>query len=351
MGDIMESNINLYRRNGKSVYIKMPEFNELAYVKELWGDKKNVGDSGEVYSFSRDKWEMFYKKMVYPTDGKNFYCLVYTLDNKPIGEVSFHGYNSATKVARINLKIHYNYRRNGYGEEALRLLLEYYFLQFGGQAIIDTIQTEEAKFLLKKLGFENINSAKNHWTLKLTKKNFLSGNLNNKKVVSILDYNESDIIETNLPFKIFSKANDILKEEYFNIHYLSEESIENNDEVNKITPNIIIIPGGKGVNRVLDNSKVLLYINKVYKECDYIASFSNGLQLFRNLNNIEGIMVPRSKWKIENTNETDKSFVDNGKIMISLNLIGHIELCLCIIKKVAGDDISKEVAKEIGYYF
>ena len=62
-------------------------------------------------------------------------------------------------------------------------------------------------------------------------------------------------------------------------------------------------------------------------------------------------MVPRSKWKIENTNETDKSFVDNGKIMISSNLIGHIELCLCIIKKVAGDDISKEVAKEIGYYF
>lgn len=345
----MDSNINLYRRNGKSVYIKMPEFNELAYVKELWSDKKNIGDTGEVYSFSRDKWEMFYKKMVYPTDGKNFYCLVYNLEDEPIGEVSFHGYNSATKVARINLKIHYNFRRKGYGKEALRLLLEYYFLQFGGQAIIDTVQSEEAKFLMKKLGFEAINSYKSHWTFKLTKKTFLAGNLNSKKVVAILDYNDSNIIERDLPFEIFSKANAILKEEYFSFYYLSIKDIENNLEIKKIRPNILFIPGGKGINKVLDNKEVLLYISEVYKECDYITSFSNGLHLFKDLSNIEGIMIPKAKWKIENTIETNKSFVDNGKIMISSNLIGHIELCLCIIKKALGDDISKEVAKEIGY--
>lgn len=346
----MDSNINLYRRNGKSVYIKMPEFSELAYVKELWSDKKNIGDTGEVYSFSRDKWGMFYSKMVHPTDGKNFYCLVYNLENEPIGEVSFHGYNSATKVARINLKIHYKYRRMGYGEEALRLLLEYYFLQFGGQAIIDTVQSEEAKLLMKKLGFEAINSYKSHWTFKLTKKTFLSGNLNSKKVVAILEYNDSHIIERSLPFDIFSKANDILKEEYFRLYYLSVKDIENNLEIKKLRPNILFIPGGKGIYKVLDNQEVLLYISEVYKACDYITSFSNGLHLFKDLSNIEGIMIPKTKWKIENAIEINKSFVDNGKIMISSNLIGHIELCLCIIKKVLGDDISKEVAKEIGYW-
>lgn len=346
----MDSNINLYRRNGKIVYIKMPEFNELAYVRELWSDKKNIGDTGEVYSFSRDKWEMFYKKMVHPTDGKNFYCLVYNLENEPIGEVSFHGYNSATKVARINLKIHYNYRRRGYGEEALRLLLEYYFLQFGGQAIIDTTQSKEAKLLLKKLGFEEISSFKSHCTFKLTKKTFLAGNLNSKKVVAILEYNDCNIIERNLPFEIFSKANDIIKEEYFKFYYTSVKDIENNLEIKKIRPNILVIPGGKGINKVLDNQEVLLYINEVYKECDYITSFSNGLLLFKDLSNLEGIMIPRTKWKIENAIEANKSFVDNGKIMISSNLIGNIELCLCIIKKALGEDISKEVAKEIGYW-
>ncbi|MDZ4957396.1 GNAT family N-acetyltransferase, partial [Clostridium perfringens] len=121
---------------------------------ELWGDKENMIEVGGTYSFPRTKCEMFYKKMVQPTDGKNFYCLIYTIEDKKIGEVSFHGYNSATKVARVNVKIHHRYRGNGYGEEALRLLLEYYFLEFGGEAIIDTVKTNEAKKLLKKIGFE-----------------------------------------------------------------------------------------------------------------------------------------------------------------------------------------------------
>jgi len=64
-----------------------------------------MGELGKTYSFPKEKWDMFYRKMVQPTDGKNFYCLIYSLDDKAIGEVSFHGYNSATKVARINIKI------------------------------------------------------------------------------------------------------------------------------------------------------------------------------------------------------------------------------------------------------
>ena len=150
----MNDKINLYRRNGKLIYIKMPEFNELAFVRELWGKKENMGEFGDVYSFPKEKWEMFYRKMVSPTDGKNFYCLIYDLNDKPIGEVSFHGYNSATKVARINIKIHYEHRKKGYGEEALRLLLEYYFYEFGGQSIIDSVKSDEGKSLLKKIGFE-----------------------------------------------------------------------------------------------------------------------------------------------------------------------------------------------------
>ena len=65
----------LYRRNGKKVYIKQPEYNELKFVQELWGDKDTMKDIGGVFNFSENKWEMFYKKMVAPTDGKNFYCL------------------------------------------------------------------------------------------------------------------------------------------------------------------------------------------------------------------------------------------------------------------------------------
>ncbi len=355
----MNDKINLYRRNGKLIYIKMPEFNELAFVRELWGKKENMGEFGDVYSFPKEKWEMFYRKMVSPTDGKNFYCLIYDLNDKPIGEVSFHGYNSATKVARINIKIHYEHRKKGYGEEALRLLLEYYFYEFGGQSIIDSVKSDEGKSLLKKIGFEELNSVRNQRTYKLTKEKFLSRKINSKVIVAILAYNDVDIMEYSLAYKSFSIANEILKEDYFEVYSLSNNkiisyqygdiNIDKTINDSYISPDIVVIPGGSGVKNVISDIKLLDYLNNVYCNCDYIATFSSGVYFLDKVINFEGVSIPNSKYVIEGVNIVKKDFVDNGKIMVSYNLIGNIKLCISLIKKICGYEVSEELAKEIGY--
>ena len=355
----MNEKLSLYRRNGKIAYIRKPSFEELSFVKDLWGNKENMGEVGVAYSFPREKWEMFYKKMIQPTDGKNFYCLVYTTDDKAIGEVSFHGYNSATKVARINIKIHHEYRRMGYGEEALRLLLEYYFLDFGGEAIIDTVRTNEAKSLLKKVGFEEINNFRKQYTYKLTKNNFLNCKISNKKKIAILAYDDMDIMEYSIVFNIFAKINELLEDDYFKIHSVSSKAkIKSNNidiTVDKIVgtdifnPNIVIIPGGVGASIATNDSILMNYIRKRYNECDYITAFSNGIYFLDKFNDINGVAIPESKWKIEGAIEIKRSFVDNGKLMFASNMIGIIELCVEIIKKLVGEDISKELYKELGF--
>lgn len=355
----MSDKINLYRRNGKLIYIKMPEFNELAFVEELWGNERNMGDFGSVYSFPKEKWGMFYKKMINPTDGKNFYCLIYDLEDTPIGEVSFHGYNSATKVARINIKVHYKYRRKGYGEEALRLLLEYYFFEFGGQAIIDSVKTEESKSLLKKIGFEELNNIRDQRTYKLTKNKFISRKVNDKIKIGILLYNNVNVAEYSLIFNIFDKVNEILKEDYFHVYSVANsESVEIKDgsidinyniNYNNILPDILLIPGGNVSKDEMDNTKLVEYLNDVYSHCDYIATLSNGIYFLNNLINMDGISIPNSKYIINGANIANKDFVDNGKIMISYNLIGNIKLCINIIKKISGYEISDKVAREIGF--
>ena len=146
----------LYMREGKRIYIKQPILEELEFVASLWSDEETMKDIGGVFSFPRSKWEGFYKKMVYPSDGKNFYCLVYLNDGSPIGEVSFHGYDSATKVARFNIKILSKYRNQGFGEEAVKLLLEYFFIEFGGEIIMDSISTEAGVRLAEKMKFSII---------------------------------------------------------------------------------------------------------------------------------------------------------------------------------------------------
>lgn len=339
----MNENLNLYRRNGTKVYIKNPEFSELSFVKELWADKKNMDDFGDVYSFPKEKWDMFYKKMVNQTNGKNFYCLVYDLEDNPIGEVSFHGYNSATKVARINVKIKYDKRNNGYGEEALRLLLEYFFLEFGGEAIIDSVKTDSGKGLLEKVGFEELNNFRNQGTYKLTKKKFLTCKITNKKIIGILSYDNIDNAEYSIPFYIFNKVNEILKEDNFEVVSITEKNKED------ISPDILIIPGGVGVNEAIKNKLLIKYIEDIYSNCNYIATFSNGVYFLEGLRSINGIAIPNSIYEIKGTIKSKKGFVDNGKIMVSSNLISNIELCISIVKKTHGDDVSRKLAKALGY--
>lgn len=360
IGEIMNNKLNLYRRNGKIAYIRKPRFDELSFVKELWGNKENMGEIGEAYSFPKEKWEMFYKKMVLPTDGKNFYCLVYTTDDKPIGEVSFHGYNSATKVARINIKIHHEYRRNGYGEEALRLLLEYYFLEFGGEAIIDTVKTNEAKSLLRKVGFEEINNFRKQYTYKLTKKNFLNCKINNKKMIDILAYDDVDIMEYSIALNIFTKVNELLKDDCFRISSVSSKSniksknaditVDRIISDDMLNPDIVIIPGGVGVDLATNDNILMNYIREKYNECDYVITFSNGIYFLDKFKDINGIAIPESKWKVEGTIEIERSFVDNGKLMFASNMVGIIELCIDVVKKFIGEDVSKELCKELGVF-
>lgn len=364
----MRKTVNLYRRNGKNVYIKQPNFEELSFVSKLWGDEETMAEIGGTYIFPEEKWGMFYKKMVQPTDGKNFYCLIYTVGDKAIGEVSFHGYDSATKAARINVKIHHGYRNKGYGEESVRLLLEYYFLEFKGETIIDTIKTESAKKFFNKIGFESIGEFRNQITYKLTKNEFFSleGKRKRKRRrnIAVIAYNNMNIVQYSIVFEIFNEANKILDEDMFNIYGVGYEeniitsniniSLEHNFECEE-KPDIIIIPGGDGAEEAVTDKYLIRYLLSKYNSCDYLLSINTGIYFLSTCRMLDGILVP----SIEGTEETlkttlpeirftSKSFVDNGKIIISSNISAVMEGCLNIIKKVAGEEVLLELIKILG---
>lgn len=362
----MNGKINLYRRNGKKVYIKQPEFNELEFVAKLWGDEETMADIGGAYLFPEERWEMFYKKMVSPTDGKNFYCIIYTVRDKAIGEVSFHGYDSATKVARANIKIHHRYRNKGYAEEAIKLLLEYYFLEFGGETIIDTIKTEPAENLFKKVGFENIGNFRNQVTYKINKDKFFSIKDQKKRKIKVLAYNEMNINDYSIAFEMFERANELLNDDIFEVNgvgYGEEVTLQNGikvtalktfeDEADK--PDIIIIPGGKGAEMAVKDKFIIRYLLANYNDSDYLLSLSEGMYFLNRCRMLDGILVPIVKnvneeaySSTKDINLVEKDFTDNGKLIISANKVGAIKGCLNIIKKIAGEEIASIISSELG---
>ncbi|MGL4771968.1 MAG: GNAT family N-acetyltransferase [Clostridium sp.] len=356
---------DLYRRNGKNIYIKQPEFYELSYVSKLWSDEETMKDIGGVFNFPEEKWTMFYKKMVQPTDGKNFYCLVYTTRDKAIGEVSFHGYDSATKIARFNIKIHHRYRNKGYGKEAIRLLLEYYFLEFGGEMIMDNIHTDDGKRVAEKLGFKCVRQFKNELTVRITKEDFLNSNNDSNYDVGFLLYDGMSFLDYSLPISILNKANEILEKNMFNIFTIGENegvtfdvgskfSVDKSFNCEERKPTIMILPGGETVDLQVKNKEVIKYILTHYNNCDYICGLTSAIKLLVRCRALDGILIPNGKWLDDEEGTRDKlrvcnkNFVDNGKLMISGNMVGTVELCISLIKKIGGKNLSDKVAKELG---
>ncbi|MDS0526391.1 GNAT family N-acetyltransferase [Clostridium sp. SHJSY1] len=356
------ANINgSYRRNGKNIYIKQPDYKDFVFISRLWSDEETMKDIGGTFKFPEEKWEMFYKKMVYPTDGKNFYCLVYTIRDKAIGEVSFHGYDSVTRIARFNLKIHHRYRNKGYGEEALKLLLEYYFLEFGGEILMDNIPTENAVRIAKKLGFQEVGQYKDGTQMKVTKEEFLENKADNQKDIGVLMYDGMNMLDYGIVSDVLEMANDIKGKKIFNVIGIAfkntiefQNGITINTEIidlESYKPDILIIPGGKFVDSHVQDKEAIKFIMMNLNHCDYICTVGEGIRFLVRCRALEGIRIPRLQSYIEGLAEeriVDKNFIDNGKVILSANAIGTLEMILSLVEKVGGRKLSEKLEKGLG---
>jgi RimJ/RimL family protein N-acetyltransferase/NTP pyrophosphatase (non-canonical NTP hydrolase) len=192
--------LNNFRLDGNLVYIKQPNFAELDFVAELWSEEETMKDVGGIISFPKEKREAWYKKMIEPSDGKNFYCLIYTLDDIPVGEVSFHRFDVQDKKADLNIKVQNKYRCKGYAKEAMQLLLSYYFYYFGGQVIYDNVINEKGQKALESFGFDIISRTDSEILFEMTKEMFMklqSMNGTLKKMMKVSLCNLENIKENN----------------------------------------------------------------------------------------------------------------------------------------------------------
>ncbi len=166
----------LFKSLGEKVYIKQPEWKELGFVEWLWADKDTMMDVGGTIEFEESRRIGWYQRMVQPTDGTNFYCFIYTYEDIPIGEVSFHRFDHEKHLAELNIKIAYKYRRNGYAKEAIHLLLDYFFNEFGGEVMADrvAIHNTAGQQLLINYGFNLIKDSNQDIVLfRLRKEDFI----------------------------------------------------------------------------------------------------------------------------------------------------------------------------------
>ena len=161
---------------GKKVYLRPPMRDEMEYIKWLWSDPATMKEVGGPIELSDEEAEKWYSRMINPGNDRNFFCLIFNTNDEPVGEVSFHRYDHNTKTAEFNIKIASEYRGKGYSFEAISLMLEYYFHEFGGEVMKDRVGLDNtsAQRILEKFGFEHDIDVKEEgvYLLKITKEKF-----------------------------------------------------------------------------------------------------------------------------------------------------------------------------------
>lgn len=51
------------------------------------------------------EFQDWFKIMISPGNDKDFYCLIFNMNDEPVGEISFHRFDKNTKTAEFNIKI------------------------------------------------------------------------------------------------------------------------------------------------------------------------------------------------------------------------------------------------------
>lgn len=166
--------MNQFAIKGKNVTLRKPSFEELEYVAWLWADEETMKDSGGPIKFQEKEKKRWYERMVSPSNGKHFYCLIFNEEDKPVGEVSFHQYDKIAKTAEFNIKIANKERRKGYASEAAKLMLDYYFNTWNGEIMRYSIPNShiEGQEALLRFGFEKVYSTEKEFLVAFTKGKF-----------------------------------------------------------------------------------------------------------------------------------------------------------------------------------
>lgn len=156
---------------------KIPEFKELSYRKKLLADEAtmayNIG-YGETHgtgciSFSENDWKDWFSRWVNNMPDRYYAYIIKTDENIPIGEVALR-YVSDKKAYCANIIVESKYRGNGFGEQALKLLVDVAFKQLDAEKIFDDFPESRlmAEKVFKRIGFKRIS----YDIVELTKKDY-----------------------------------------------------------------------------------------------------------------------------------------------------------------------------------
>ncbi|MBE9120112.1 DJ-1/PfpI family protein [Tychonema sp. LEGE 07199] len=193
------------------------------------------------------------------------------------------------------------------------------------------------------------------------------------KNVAILMFDDVEVLDFAGPFEVFSVTSELNSESNkdsrpFAVYTVAQHpgaiNARNGLSVNPDctisncpTPDILIVPGGKGTRKLIDNSAVINWIKDCSQTAELVLSVCTGSLLLAKAGLLEGLAATTHHRALDllrklapnTTIIENQRFVDNGKIITSGGISAGIDMSLHVVGKLLGTAQAEKTAEHMEY--
>jgi transcriptional regulator GlxA family with amidase domain len=192
--------------------------------------------------------------------------------------------------------------------------------------------------------------------------------LSRPRNVAILIFDDVELLDFCGPLEVFSVTGRRDNSNSFNVYTVAEKSdpITTSNQLSVIPlftihncpqPDILLVPGGQGTRREMNNPTLISWIRACSQKAELVLSVCTGALLLAKAGLLEGLKATTHQSAIEllkevapnTTIQTNKRFVDNGKIILSAGISTGIDMSLYVVAKLLGKEQALQTAHYMEY--
>lgn len=191
--------------------------------------------------------------------------------------------------------------------------------------------------------------------------------------VGILVFDDVDILDFTGPFEVFALAQNLSSEQselapLFDVCLVSENDLSIKtrggmrvevDFAFKMSPllNVLVVPGGQGTRREIDNENMRDWILDRSKEVQCLASVCTGSFLLAEAGLLNGKRATTHWLSLDRMKDSypkvqvdyNSHVVRDGNIFTSAGISAGIDMALLVVEQLVAESVARKTAKQMEY--
>ncbi len=188
--------------------------------------------------------------------------------------------------------------------------------------------------------------------------------------VSILVFDEAEVLDVAGPFEVFSVAGRRHGLEPFRVSLVAERSgavaLRNGFVVQPHytlgqapATDVLVVPGGYGTRRELTNPGLVEWIRGQAADCELVLSVCTGSLLLAKAGLLHGLEATTHHLAIPLLRELaptavireGERFLDNGRVIVSAGVSAGMDMSLHVVDRLCGIEVAEETAVYMEYHW